>query len=155
MLKRRHVSFFAFLSLLTLSACGGNSESSDTTANSLSTATDFIVNPIEWTACDGSTNTEVECGNIEVPFDYADPEQGSFVLYVKKHNAASPADRIGSMMVNPGGPGFGGSSLADDAQYYFSQDLIDRFDIIAWDPRGTGESTPAVKCVDSFDEYFG
>jgi pimeloyl-ACP methyl ester carboxylesterase len=97
----------------------------------------------------------VECGNIEVPFDYADPEQGSFVLYVKKHNAASPADRIGSMMVNPGGPGFGGSSLADDARYYFSQDLIDRFDIIAWDPRGTGESTPAVNCVDTFDEYFG
>jgi pimeloyl-ACP methyl ester carboxylesterase len=113
------------------------------------------VNPIEWTACDGSTNTEVECGNIEVPFDYADPDQGSFVLYVKKHNAASPADRIGSMMVNPGGPGFGGSSLADDAEYYFSQDLIDRFDIIAWDPRGTGESTPAVNCVDTFDEYFG
>jgi pimeloyl-ACP methyl ester carboxylesterase len=90
-----------------------------------------------------------------VPFDYADPEQGSFVLYIKKHNAANPADRIGSMMVNPGGPGFGGSSLADDAEYYFSQDLIDRFDIIAWDPRGTGESTPAVNCVDTFDEYFG
>jgi pimeloyl-ACP methyl ester carboxylesterase len=108
-----------------------------------------------WTACDGSTNPEVECGNIEVPFDYADPEQGSFVLYVKKHNAANPADRIGSMMVNPGGPGFGGSSLADDARYYFSQDLIDHFDIIAWDPRGTGESTPAVDCVDTFDEYFG
>ena len=155
MLKRQHVSFFAFLSLLTLSACGGNSELTDTTANSLSTATDFVVNPIEWKPCDGSTSTKVECGNIEVPFDYADPEQGSFVLYVKKHNAASPADRIGSMMVNPGGPGFGGSSLADDAQYYFSQDLIDRFDIIAWDPRGTGETTPAVNCVDTFDEYFG
>ena len=155
MLKRRHLSFFVFLSLLTLSACGGNSESSNTTANSLNTATDFIVNPIEWKACEGSTSAEVECGNIEVPFDYADPEQGSFVLYVKKHNAASPADRIGSMMVNPGGPGFGGSSLADDAQYYFSQDLLDHFDIIAWDPRGTGETTPAVNCVDSFDEYFG
>ena len=138
---------------LTVAACGNSSSSSDTSVNPLNTTTDFIVNPIVWTACDGSTNTEVECGNIEVPFDYADPEQGSFVLYVKKHNAASPADRIGSMMVNPGGPGFGGSSLADDAQYYFSQDLIDRFDIIAWDPRGTGESTPAVDCVDTFDEY--
>jgi pimeloyl-ACP methyl ester carboxylesterase len=130
------------------------STSSDTTI-SLNTTTEFVVNPIEWKACEGSTSTEVECGNIEVPFDYSDPDQGSFVLYVKKHNAASPADRIGSMMVNPGGPGFGGSSLADDAEYYFSQDLIDRFDIIAWDPRGTGESTPAVDCVDTFDEYFG
>ena len=155
MLKRQHFSVIALVGLLSLAACGNSSSSSDTTSNPLDTTTDFIVNPIVWTACDGSTNPEVECGNIEVPFDYADPEQGSFVLYVKKHNAASPADRIGSMMVNPGGPGFGGSSLADDAQYYFSQDLIDHFDIIAWDPRGTGESTPAVDCVDTFDEYFG
>ena len=155
MLKRQHFSVIALVGLLAVAACGNSSSSSDTSVNPLSTTTDFIVNPIEWKPCDGSTSTEVECGNIEVPFDYADPEQGSFVLYVKKHNAASPADRIGSMMVNPGGPGFGGSSLADDAQYYFSQDLIDRFDIIAWDPRGTGESTPAVDCVDTFDEYFG
>jgi len=146
---------FAVTLALTITACGSSSSSTDTTVPSLDNATAFVVNPIEWNTCEGSTNTEVECGNIEVPFDYADPEQGSFVLYVKKHNAASPADRIGSMMVNPGGPGFGGSSLADDAQYYFSQDLIDRFDIIAWDPRGTGESTPAVNCVDTFDEYFG
>jgi pimeloyl-ACP methyl ester carboxylesterase len=146
---------FAVTLALTITACGSSSSSTDTTVPSLDNTTEFVVNPIVWTACDGSTNTEVECGNIEVPFDYADPEQGSFVLYIKKHNAANPADRIGSMMVNPGGPGFGGSSLADDAQYYFSQDLIDRFDIIAWDPRGTGESTPAVNCVDTFDEYFG
>jgi pimeloyl-ACP methyl ester carboxylesterase len=146
---------FAVTLALTITACGSSSSSTDTTVPSLDNTTEFVVNPIVWTACDGSTNTEVECGNIEVPFDYANPDQGSFVLYVKKHNAASPADRIGSMMVNPGGPGFGGSSLADDARYYFSQDLIDRFDIIAWDPRGTGESTPAVNCVDTFDEYFG
>ena len=140
---------------LTVSACGNSSSSSGTNGNALDTTTEFVVNPIEWKACDGNTGTEVECGNIEVPFDYADPDQGSFVLYVKKHNASNPASRIGSMMVNPGGPGFGGSSLADDAQYYFSQDLIDNFDIIAWDPRGTGESTPAVDCVDTYDEYFG
>lgn len=139
---------------ITISACGSSSMSSDTTA-ALDTTTSFIVNPIQWQACEGSTNTEVECGNIEVPFDYSDPEQGSFVLFVKRHNATNAANRIGSMLVNPGGPGFGGSSLADDAQYYFSQDLIDSFDIIAWDPRGTGESTPAVDCVDTFDEYFG
>jgi pimeloyl-ACP methyl ester carboxylesterase len=140
---------------LTITACGNSSSSSDTTTDPPENTTTFVVNPIEWKACDGSTSAQVECGNIEVPFDYADPEQGSFVLNIRKHNAASPADRIGSMMVNPGGPGFGGSSLADDAQYYFSQDLIDHFDIIAWDPRGTGETTPAVNCVDTFDEYFG
>ena len=155
MRKPPHFSLTALVGLLVLAACGGTSTSSDTTVNSLDTTTTFVVNAIEWKACDGNTSAQVECGNIEVPFDYADPEQGSFVLNIRKHNAASPADRIGSMMVNPGGPGFGGSSLADDAQYYFSQDLIDHFDIIAWDPRGTGETTPAVNCVDTFDEYFG
>jgi hypothetical protein len=90
---------------LTVAACGNSSSSSDTSVNPLNTTTDFIVNPIVWTACDGSTSTEVECGNIEVPFDYSDPEQGSFVLYVKKHNASKPASRIGSMMVNPGAQG--------------------------------------------------
>ena len=155
MLKRPQFSLIALVSLLSLAACGGTSTSSGNTTNPFDTSTSFIVNPIEWKACDGSTSTEVECGNIEVPFDYSDPEQGSFVLYVKKHNASKLANRIGSMMVNPGGPGFGGSTLDDDAQYYFSQDLIDHFDIIAWDPRGTGESTPAVDCVDTYDEYFG
>jgi pimeloyl-ACP methyl ester carboxylesterase len=155
MRKPPHFSLTALVGLLVLAACGGTSASSDTTVNSLDTTTTFVVNAIEWKACDGNTSAQVECGNIEVPFDYADPEQGSFVLNIRKHNAASPADRIGSMMVNPGGPGFGGSALADDAQYYFSQDLIDHFDIIAWDPRGTGETTPAVNCVDTFDEYFG
>ena len=155
MRSQSRFSLIALVGLLSLSACGSSSTSSNSAGKPIETSTDFVVNPIEWKPCDGSTNTEVECGNIEVPFDYADPEQGSFVLFVKKHSAASPADRIGSMMVNPGGPGFGGSSLADDAEYYFSQDLIDHFDIIAWDPRGTGESTPAVDCVDTFDEYFG
>jgi len=116
MLTRPHSSLIALVSLLSLAACGGTSSSSDATTNPLNTTTEFVVNPIDWKACDGSTSTEVECGSIEVPFDYTDPEQGSFVLFVKRHNAASPADRIGSMMVNPGGPGFGGSSLADDAQ---------------------------------------
>jgi len=155
MLTRPRFSLISLISLLALSACGGSSTSSDTTVNLLDTATSFVVNAIEWKPCDGSKSTEVECGNIEVPFDYSNPDQGSFVLYVKKHNASKPGSRIGSMMVNPGGPGFGGSSLADDAQYYFSQDLIDNFDIIAWDPRGTGESTPAVDCVSTYDQYFG
>ena len=76
-------------------------------------------------------------------------------MYVKKRPATNPSLRIGSMMVNPGGPGFGGSSLADDADYYFSTDLTDHFDIIAWDPRGTGASSPSVDCVDDYDQYFG
>ena len=139
--------------LLVLVGCGSNtSTSSATTIN----AVPYVPANFDWKACDDSASTtSVQCSTLEVPFDYNNPSGGSFTLYVKLLPAANPTLRIGSMMVNPGGPGFGGSSLADDASYYFSSDIIDHFDIIAWDPRGTGKSTPAVDCVDDYDQYFG
>jgi len=139
--------------LLVLVGCGSStSTSSATTIN----AGPYVPASFDWKACDDSASTtSVQCSTLEVPFDYNNPSGGSFTLYVKLLPAANPTLRIGSMMVNPGGPGFGGSSLADDASYYFSSDIIDHFDIIAWDPRGTGKSTPAVDCVDDYDQYFG
>lgn len=136
-----------------LSACS-SSESPD--ASSPTSNSSFAVGAINWAACpDAVTESTVQCGNLEVPFDYDNPDVGSFVLYIKKRQATTASERIGSMLVNPGGPGFGGSSIADDASYYFSNNLLNRFDIIAWDPRGTGLTTPAVNCVDTYDEYFG
>jgi pimeloyl-ACP methyl ester carboxylesterase len=115
-----------------------------------------VPQPIDWKTCDSAAApSNITCGFIEVPFDYNNPDQGSFVLSVKKRAAADPTLRVGSLLVNPGGPGFGGSSLAVDAEYYFSTTLLQYFDIIAWDPRGTGDSTPAVDCVDQYDPYFG
>jgi pimeloyl-ACP methyl ester carboxylesterase len=92
---------------------------------------------------------------LAVPFDYQDPSLGSFTLFLTRRPAGDQKFKVGSMLVNPGGPGFGGSSVAADAEYYFSDELLDRFDIIGWDPRGTGKSTPAVDCVDEYDDYFG
>ena len=145
-------------------ACGSASTNQSTTDGGATTTTSSassqsIVQPIEWKACKADATgapatVGVTCGYLEVPFDYDNPDLGSFVLFLKKRDA-DPALRIGSMLVNPGGPGFGGSSLASNAEFYFSSTLVRYFDIIAWDPRGTGESTPAVNCVDSFDEYFG
>ncbi|MEY3111529.1 MAG: hypothetical protein RIT23_660 [Actinomycetota bacterium] len=121
-----------------------------------STAPAFLPSSFTWSECENAEpDSLVTCSILEVPYDYEDPAIGSFSLFVKKRSVEDPAKRIGSLLVNPGGPGFGGSSLADDAYYYFSSDLLERFDIIAWDPRGTGESTPAVDCVDTYDEYFG
>jgi pimeloyl-ACP methyl ester carboxylesterase len=138
---------------LVLVGCGSNSSSNP--ATTISTGP-YVPTGFNWKACDDSASTTtVQCGTLQVPFDYNNPSAGTFTLYVKLLPAANPTLRIGSMMVNPGGPGFGGSSLADDASYYFSTDITDHFDIIAWDPRGTGKSTPAVNCVDDYDEYFG
>jgi pimeloyl-ACP methyl ester carboxylesterase len=57
--------------------------------------------------------------------------------------------------VNPGGPGFGGTTVAEQAEWYFSTELLEQFDVVGWDPRGTGASTPAVDCTEDYDRYFG
>jgi len=97
----------------------------------------------------------VEEGTLSVPLDYADPNGELITLYVVRHLATDPARRIGTLLVNPGGPGYGGSGLAYSADSIYGQALLDRFDIVGWDPRGTGFSEPAVDCVDDYDHYFG
>ena len=71
--------------------------------------------------------------------------------------ATSPTDqenKIGSLLVNPGGPGFGGSDFALYADPIYGEPLLERFDIVGWDPRGTGLSEPAIDCIDDYDRYF-
>ena len=92
---------------------------------------------------------------LYVPLDYDDPNGEQIGLYVVRHLAADPARRIGTLLVNPGGPGYGGSGLAFAADNIYGQALLDRFDIVGWDPRGTGFSEPAVDCVEDYDHYFG
>lgn len=110
---------------------------------------------ISWSSCNPGTSGTFECGSLDVPFDYDDPGAGTFSLYMVRRLADSPKTRIGSMLVNPGGPGFGGSSVAEQAEWYLSSSLLERFDVIGWDPRGTGKSTPAVDCIDDYDRFFG
>ena len=145
-------------SLLILASCSSSSGPNSAVSESVSTpsASPFVPASFIWKACDDSASTtSVQCSTLDVPFDYSNPSAGTFSLYVKLRPATNPSLRVGSMMVNPGGPGFGGSALADDSSYYFSTDLTDHFDIIAWDPRGTGKSSPAIDCVDDYDQYFG
>ena len=84
---------------------------SDAPASSVVAATgmystaDFATPTISWDSCgDG-----LECGYVDVPIDYADVNSQTTSLYVVKHLATDISARIGSLLVNPGGPGFGGS----------------------------------------------
>ncbi|MDO8392186.1 MAG: alpha/beta hydrolase [Actinomycetota bacterium] len=105
----------------------------------------------DWT--DDPANDRVQTGTLEVPFDYDDPAKGTFTLFVARH-LAEPSQRIGSMLVNPGGPGFGGSTFAISADQVYSDTLLQHFDIIGWDPRGTGLSEPAIDCTDDYDHFY-
>ncbi len=128
-----------------------------TTLASDDSATDAALSAsIEWDDCPTALPGAIfECGFLAVPFDYDDPSAGSFSLFLTKRVADTPSTRIGSLLVNPGGPGFGGSGVAEQAEYYLSSSLTAQFDVIGWDPRGTGKSTPAVDCIDDYDRYFG
>jgi pimeloyl-ACP methyl ester carboxylesterase len=132
------------------SAPAATTEPTDTTEPAVSTVPPFEPQPIEWT----SVGEQLEEGRLQVPIDYTDPDAGTFDLYLLRHVANDEDSRVGSLLVNPGGPGFAGTYLAEGAEFYYSEDLLDRFDIVAWDPRGTGLSEPAIDCIDDYDEYF-
>ncbi|MGP4015978.1 alpha/beta hydrolase [Saccharopolyspora sp. 5N708] len=90
----------------------------------------------------------LECARLEVPMDYADPQGQTITLGVLRVPATDPAHRIGSLVMNPGGPGASGMSAAVSLSSPFSQsELGSRFDMIGFDPRGIGSSEPAVRCL--------
>ena len=100
---------------------------------------------IDWTPCG-----PLECGSIQVPADYRDPEAGSIRIAVNVHRATSPDKRIGYLLVNPGGPGASGLGFAfGSAKGRFSDEVVERFDIVGFDPRGVGLSD---ETVERFDE---
>lgn len=111
---------------------------------------DALSPQIDWVEVGGGVDTAV----VEAPIDHTDHSAGTLELFVARHRATSPDDRIGVMFVNPGGPGFGGSIYAQYADQVWDDAIIERFDVIGWDPRGTGESRPVVDCIDDYDPYF-
>lgn len=109
----------------------------------------FVPEPIDWEPY----RQGVDVGLLTVPIDYADPDGPTMDLFIARRNADDPGRRIGSLLVNPGGPGFGGSIFAIFGDQIYDAELLRHFDIIGWDPRGTGESEPAIDCIDDWDEY--
>ena len=89
---------------------------------------------IDWTPCG-----PLECGVVQVPADYRDPEAGSIRIAVNVHRATSPDQRIGYLLVNPGGPGGSGVDFAFGvALGGYPDEILGRFDIVGFDPRGVG-----------------
>lgn len=86
-----------------------------------------------------SCDAVFECGSLTVPIDYGDPAAGTLELYVKRRRARGA--RLGALLVNPGGPG---ASAVDYLPGFTLQAnaLLERFDLVAFDPRGVGRSAP-------------
>ncbi|KAG8748339.1 hypothetical protein FRC10_005886 [Ceratobasidium sp. 414] len=100
---------------------------------------------IEWSACgDG-----YECGRLLVPLDYQNKTSGHADLAVGRLLAKNTTARLGSLFVNPGGPGGSGMSFLYRAGPALAELLDGRYDIVSWDPRGINGTTPGVDCFAS------
>jgi pimeloyl-ACP methyl ester carboxylesterase len=97
---------------------------------------------LHWTPC----RDTLECARLRVPLDYARPGGRSIRLALLKVPALDPAKRLGSMVVNPGGPGVSGVDYAAGARTAFGRRLREVYDVVGFDPRGVGASDP-LQCV--------
>lgn len=99
----------------------------------------FYDQRLSWRDCDRH-----ECATLTVPLDYADPAGETIELALLRVPAES--DRIGSLVVNPGGPGAPGTEYAAAAAQVFGDRILRSYDVVGFDPRGTGGSAP-VDCL--------
>lgn len=101
--------------------------------------------PVHWSPCPGHPGWD--CASLPVPLDHAHPGRTVDVA-LSRHRATVPARRVGSLLLNPGGPGASGIAFAYSAvDSTLDPQLVQFFDVIGFDPRGVGQSTPVV-CVD-------
>lgn len=104
---------------------------------------------LEWESCG-----DFQCATAEAPLDWDAPDQGGIDLALVRKSASG--ERIGSLLVNPGGPGGSGYDfIAESLDYAVGPRLKERFDIVGFDPRGVGRSS-AVECYDAAqkDEFL-
>jgi pimeloyl-ACP methyl ester carboxylesterase len=95
---------------------------------------------IDWQPCPGSTDTDVDCATIQVPLDYSKPDGEKIEVGFARRKAKDQANKIGSLLIHPGGPGQSGVSILRAGQVV-SDKVADRFDVIGLDPRGVLTST--------------
>jgi pimeloyl-ACP methyl ester carboxylesterase len=151
MVKR--IAALAVVLAIFASACKPNGPTSTKSSPSPSSSP-VEAGSIVWTDCGGG----FQCGKVQVPIDYSHPEAGSIGIALDRKLATDPAHRISSLLINPGGPGDSGVQfLRDDLSAL--TDLNQRFDLIGFDPRGVGLSSPVV-CLndaqkDAFNELDG
>jgi pimeloyl-ACP methyl ester carboxylesterase len=115
----------------------GRHRSATTTSTTTTTVSSLPVAPVQWTTCG-----DLQCGSVTVPLDYDHPGRGTIQIAVARHPTEVPSERIGSIVINPGGPGGSGINDLPNELSVLTPGLLDRFDIVSFDPRGVERSSP-------------
>jgi pimeloyl-ACP methyl ester carboxylesterase len=139
--------------VLLLSGCffGGADPRVETDTDVSAELAPYYEQRVRWVDCgDGA-----ECATVIAPMDWAHPSpETDITLALARHRATGT--KLGSLFVNPGGPGASGYDLVhDDVDFAVGDALRESFDVIGWDPRGVGRSTP-VTCYEGpeLDDYI-
>ena len=101
---------------------------------------------VSWTGCGNG----FQCGSLTVPLDYSNPGGDTIKIALIRKPATDTAHRIGSLLTNPGGPGASGIDYLKSSASSLVK-LNTRFDLIGFDPRGTGQSS-AIRCLNGPQE---
>lgn len=144
MFPRRFTLFLGAL-VLAMAAAGGSAGSSAPAVLAAPTATDSL----NWSDCGNG----FQCATLSVPVDYQKPNGPKLDLALQRLPARNQASRIGSLLVNPGGPGGSAIEFLRNWAGAVNRNLRDRFDLVAFDPRGVGESSPVI-CHDTLQSWI-
>ena len=118
------------------------------------TLAEYEQQELSWGPCEllagaeGDLPVEIDCATARVPIDYDDPTAGDTEIAMLR--IGSTGDAVGSMFLNPGGPGAAAQEFALERAAEFSPDVVAMYDLIGFDPRGIGASNP-VDCLDTAD----
>ncbi|UPK75529.1 alpha/beta hydrolase [Nocardioidaceae bacterium SCSIO 66511] len=154
---RRHARVVAGLLLVTMVAAGCTDDSpdepSDDSGSSGATQEPadagvsgdlrpYYRQQVDWSSCD-----QGECATVKVPIDYAEPDGDTTELALARRPADDQDERLGTLFINPGGPGGSGIDYLASFAGQASDEMLAKYDIVGFDPRGVGESDP-VDCLD-------
>ena len=101
----------------------------------------YYAQEINWKNC----RQDFKCATMAVPINYKNLSTGTFEIALLKYEART-SKKLGSLIVNPGGPGGSGVDYAYAAEYIFTPAILDRYDIVGFDPRGVSRSAP-IRCL--------
>jgi pimeloyl-ACP methyl ester carboxylesterase len=112
--------------------------------------------PVAWAPCpvedpEFPPPETAECATVAVPLDYDRPRRATLDVALARIPATSPEKRIGSLFINPGGPGGSGIDVVLGLGPFLPEGLRAQFDIVGFDPRGVARSTP-LRCFRTFEE---
>jgi pimeloyl-ACP methyl ester carboxylesterase len=103
----------------------------------------FYDQKVTWSSCEDG-----QCASIWVPLDYGDPDGQAITIKAKRDPATDPAKKRGTLLINPGGPG--GSGIDFLSYIGLDPSVTSVYDVLGFDPRGVGRSTP-VDCLSDAD----